>query len=69
MDFERRNRIRHVYVLGCYLRRGGTVSWRERRPGDGSGLREDQIRYEITFDAPLYWTTWTEISRRRGWGS
>ena len=62
MEFVRLDRIRHVYVLGCYLKRGGTVSWRERRPGDGSGLGENQIRFEITFDAPrsrgVYPTAW-----------
>ena len=57
MDFERSNRIRHVYVLGCYLRRGGQVYWKERRPGNGSGLRENQIRYEITFESSLFGST------------
>ena len=69
MEFERLNHIRHVYVLGCYLQRDGVYHWKERRPGDGSGLPPGQTRIEIVRDDPFYWRIWAEISERRGWGS
>ena len=66
-EFERLRRMRLLYTLGCYLRRGGTFEFRERMHGDGSGLPAGWLRYEITFEAPLFWQIWAELSERHGW--
>ena len=35
--------------------------------GDGSGTPHGWSRFEITFEDPLFWRTWAELSERYGW--
>jgi hypothetical protein len=64
--FDRVQKLRHVYVLGVYLKRGGLYSWTTHLRGDGSGTPADTLRIVLEVDDSRYWRTWSEVARRKG---
>jgi len=61
------HRMKMIHTLAHVVHEQGAYEWRERRPGDGSGVPDGHLRFEIEVDAPAFWSLYSRLTEDKGW--